>query len=252
MISPNIVARHVGTHSDPHHAHMEVARCGVAHGGRRSKHSWWQGGGGGATRARRRHRTCPRHRSGSAVCLRRRPFTWFFLAISSRSVSLVPTPWKLQMRCDADANAIERLRNCCSVPWTDRALCSAPKSEGTTSRYDLVCPPGPGKQFTYVLPVRFCGGYNCCVRFRVMARRASGAESMSGQRSGPSWESGTGAWGDGGSLRAGCYRAAGLVLRSDGSSVEFERLGPCLVFQKFCKIFQILSHIESLDVCMKY
>ena len=27
---------------------------------------------------------------------------------------------------------------------------------------------------------------------------------------------------------------------------------PCLVTQKFCKNFQILRHIESLDVCMKY
>ncbi|EES04604.3 hypothetical protein SORBI_3004G058050 [Sorghum bicolor] len=27
---------------------------------------------------------------------------------------------------------------------------------------------------------------------------------------------------------------------------------PCLVLQKFCKIFQIPRHIESLDVCMKY
>jgi len=27
---------------------------------------------------------------------------------------------------------------------------------------------------------------------------------------------------------------------------------PCLVPQKFCKIFQIPRHIESLDVCMKY
>ena len=27
---------------------------------------------------------------------------------------------------------------------------------------------------------------------------------------------------------------------------------PCLVPNKFCKIFQIFRHIESLDVCMKY
>jgi len=27
---------------------------------------------------------------------------------------------------------------------------------------------------------------------------------------------------------------------------------PCLVLKKFCKIFQILHHIESLDICMKY
>ena len=30
------------------------------------------------------------------------------------------------------------------------------------------------------------------------------------------------------------------------------RLGPCLVSKKFCKIFQIPRHIESLYVCMKY
>ena len=29
-------------------------------------------------------------------------------------------------------------------------------------------------------------------------------------------------------------------------------LRPCLVPKKFCKIFQIPRHIESLDVCMKY
>jgi len=29
-------------------------------------------------------------------------------------------------------------------------------------------------------------------------------------------------------------------------------LRPCLVPKKFCKIFQISSHIESLDTCMKY
>ena len=29
-------------------------------------------------------------------------------------------------------------------------------------------------------------------------------------------------------------------------------LGPCLLHKKFCKIFQISRHIESLDVCMKY
>jgi len=29
-------------------------------------------------------------------------------------------------------------------------------------------------------------------------------------------------------------------------------LGPCLVSKKFCKIFQILRHIKSLDTCMKY
>jgi hypothetical protein len=28
--------------------------------------------------------------------------------------------------------------------------------------------------------------------------------------------------------------------------------GPCLVPQKFLKIFQILRYIESLDVCMEY
>ena len=29
-------------------------------------------------------------------------------------------------------------------------------------------------------------------------------------------------------------------------------LGPCLVSKKFCKIFQILRHIESLNACMEY
>ena len=29
-------------------------------------------------------------------------------------------------------------------------------------------------------------------------------------------------------------------------------VGPCLVSKKFCKIFQIHHHIESLDVCMEY
>jgi hypothetical protein len=29
-------------------------------------------------------------------------------------------------------------------------------------------------------------------------------------------------------------------------------LRPCLVPRKFCKIFQILRHIESLDTCMEY
>ena len=32
----------------------------------------------------------------------------------------------------------------------------------------------------------------------------------------------------------------------------FVLFGPCLVLQIFCKIFQILRHIESLDVCMKH
>jgi hypothetical protein len=27
---------------------------------------------------------------------------------------------------------------------------------------------------------------------------------------------------------------------------------PCLVLKKFCKIVQILRHIESLDACMEY
>ena len=40
--------------------------------------------------------------------------------------------------------------------------------------------------------------------------------------------------------------SAGEVRRVDGS------LGPCLVHKKFCKIFQILRHIKSLDACIKY
>ena len=221
-----IVARHVGTHSDPHHAHMEVARCGgVAR--RQAKQALVVAG----QRWRRHARTAAAsHVSAAPIGERGLPPAQAVYVVLFGDLFAVglAIPDTLEA-ADAMRRRHERerdccLRNCCSVPWTDRALCSAPKSEGTTSRYDLVCPPGPGKHFTYVLPVRFCGGYNCCVRFRVMARRAAGAESMSGQRSGPSWESGTGAWGDGGSLRAGCYRAAGLVLRSDGSSVEFERL----------------------------
>jgi len=34
--------------------------------------------------------------------------------------------------------------------------------------------------------------------------------------------------------------------------LDFEGLRPCLVPKKFCKIFQISCHIESLDTCMKY
>jgi len=34
--------------------------------------------------------------------------------------------------------------------------------------------------------------------------------------------------------------------------VGFSFIRPCLVPQKFCKIFQILRHIESLDVYMEY
>jgi hypothetical protein len=30
------------------------------------------------------------------------------------------------------------------------------------------------------------------------------------------------------------------------------KLRPCLVPRKFCKIFQISRHIESLDTCMKH
>jgi len=33
---------------------------------------------------------------------------------------------------------------------------------------------------------------------------------------------------------------------------EVNKAGPCLVPKKFCKIFQIPRHIESLDTCMKY
>ena len=33
---------------------------------------------------------------------------------------------------------------------------------------------------------------------------------------------------------------------------KWQRLRPCLVLRKFCKIFHISRHIESLDVCIKY
>jgi len=33
---------------------------------------------------------------------------------------------------------------------------------------------------------------------------------------------------------------------------ELNEAGPCLVPSKFCKIFYILRHIESLDACMEY
>ena len=32
----------------------------------------------------------------------------------------------------------------------------------------------------------------------------------------------------------------------------FSQLRPCLVSKKFCKIFQIPRHIESLDACIEY
>ena len=52
------------------------------------------------------------------------------------------------------------------------------------------------------------------------------------------------------------------VGRSDLSSLVFtltspwttftQQARPCLVLKKFCKIFQIFRHIESLDVCIEY
>jgi len=47
-----------------------------------------------------------------------------------------------------------------------------------------------------------------------------------------------------------------LKIRCDGESEKickiFRELNKALVPEKFCKIFQILRHIESLDVCMEY
>ena len=34
--------------------------------------------------------------------------------------------------------------------------------------------------------------------------------------------------------------------------IDLVYIRPCLVCKKFCKIFQIPHHIESLDTCMKY
>jgi hypothetical protein len=39
---------------------------------------------------------------------------------------------------------------------------------------------------------------------------------------------------------------------SSFSIFQLRNVRPCLVSQKFCKIFQIPRHIESLNTCMKY
>ena len=39
------------------------------------------------------------------------------------------------------------------------------------------------------------------------------------------------------------------MLTFFGQYISFR---PCLVPKKFCKIFQVLCHIKSLDVCMEY
>jgi len=44
-----------------------------------------------------------------------------------------------------------------------------------------------------------------------------------------------------------------LVLTTmSGCCMGRGQFRPCLVPKKFCKIFQILRHIESLDACMEY
>ena len=43
------------------------------------------------------------------------------------------------------------------------------------------------------------------------------------------------------------------MLEVDWSIVHIlGSFGPCLVPKKFCKIFQIPRHIESLDACVEY
>jgi hypothetical protein len=53
------------------------------------------------------------------------------------------------------------------------------------------------------------------------------------------------------------FQHSGSLLPSrEKDDIDLEHristLGPCLVPQKFYKIFQIPRHIESLDVCMEY
>ena len=47
---------------------------------------------------------------------------------------------------------------------------------------------------------------------------------------------------------------AGVVMSSWSlaSTYVSNLLRPCLVPEKFCKIFQIFRHIESLDTCIEY
>ena len=93
------------------------------------------------------------------------------------------------------------------------------------------------------------GGVGCIEDVASGARRCWGLRWHGGAR-------------DGGGARGACRR---LVARARGSRggvgrANFVRpvdLAPsrsrrCLVQKKFCKIFQILHHIESLDVYMKY
>jgi len=42
------------------------------------------------------------------------------------------------------------------------------------------------------------------------------------------------------------------VELSSRAGLPWVPLRPCLVPEKFCKIFQISRHIESLDICMEY
>jgi len=43
-----------------------------------------------------------------------------------------------------------------------------------------------------------------------------------------------------------------VVTLAATSNLDYGSSRPCLVPQKFYKIFQIPRHIESLDVCMEY
>ena len=50
-------------------------------------------------------------------------------------------------------------------------------------------------------------------------------------------------------------RSGGRCSRADTGACqqeELDKLGPCLISRKFCKIFQIFRYIEYLDVCMEY
>jgi len=49
-------------------------------------------------------------------------------------------------------------------------------------------------------------------------------------------------------------RGARQAATTDRAQLHYTPIKPrpCLVAQKFYKIFQIPRHIESLDICMKY
>jgi len=57
---------------------------------------------------------------------------------------------------------------------------------------------------------------------------------------------------------AGLLRATSFLGTPERPRTEWNTrstvvyIGPCLVSRKFCKIFQISRHIESLDTCIEY